>query len=95
MPKPGVSNNPLGTLPADAQQRREQVEEDLACLYRVLVDMDELSIRIDQAMRRSSAVHPVLIPAQERLGQVRERLARLHKTMGQQWQTGQSHRWEA
>ncbi len=36
MPKPGVSNNPLGTLPADAQQRRDQVEEDLACLYRVV-----------------------------------------------------------
>lgn len=94
MPKPGVSNNLQGDLPVDAKGRREPVEDALASLYRVLVDLDELSLRIDQAMRRASVVSPVLVPAQERLNQVRERLGRVHTSLGAYWSAGQAHRWE-
>lgn len=94
MPKPGVSNNLLGDLPVAAKERRDQVEDALASLYRVMADLDELSLRIDQAIRRASVVAPVLVPAQERLSQVRARLSALHSSLGKHWSTGQAHRWE-
>lgn len=94
MPKPGTSNNLLGDLPVGAKRRRDQVEDALASLYRVLVDLDELSLRIDQAIRRASVVSPVLVPAQERLCQVRERLAALQDDLGAYWSAGQAHRWD-
>ena len=94
MPKPGVSNNLLGDLPVAAKGRRDQVEDALASLYRVMADLDELSLRIDQAIRRASVVATVLIPAQERLSQVRERLSALHNSMGAYWSAGQARRWE-
>jgi hypothetical protein len=93
-PRPTGTNNPLGDLPADAKVRRDQIEDALAVLYRVLIDIDEMSLRIDQAIRRASIVSPVLVPAQERLLQVRARLAVLHTAMGAYWAAGQSRRWE-
>ncbi len=94
MPKQGVSNNVLGDLPVDAKARRDPIEDALASLYRAMADMDELSLRIDQAMRRAAVVSPVLMPAQERLHQVRERLASMRSELGAYWSAGQSRRWE-
>ena len=94
MPKHGVSNNLLGDLPAHAKDRRDVVEDALASLYRVMIDLEELSLRIDQAIRRASVVSPVLVPAQERLAQIQTRLSALHHSLGEYWSAGQSHRWE-
>ena len=94
MPKPGKTNNALGDLPVDAKRRRDQIEDAIASLYRVLVDIDELALRIDQAIRRAALVGPVLHPAQERLAQVRARIATLHTDLGVYWSQGQSRRWE-
>lgn len=91
---PKQSNNLLGDLPGHAKDRRNVIEDAIASLYRVLLDIDELTLRIDQAVRRASMVAPVLHPAQERLGQVRERIATLHASLGEYWAAGQAHRWE-
>jgi ABC-type transporter Mla subunit MlaD len=91
---PKQSNNLLGDLPADGKARRDPIEDAIASLYRCLMDIDELSLRIDQAVRRAAVVAPVLHPAQERLAQVRNRVAVLHATLGAYWSQGQSRRWE-
>ena len=93
-PHPPSSNNLLGDLPADAKVRRDQIEEALAVLNRVLMDIDEMTVRLDQAVRRASVVSPVLVPAQVRLAQVRARIAALHTSLGAYWSAGQSRRWE-
>jgi hypothetical protein len=94
MPKPGKSNNLLGDLPVAAKARRDGIEDALASLYRCLVDLDELALRIDQAARRAAVVAPVLHPAQERLQQIRQRIAAVHNSLGEYWSQGQAHRWE-
>lgn len=94
MPKPGKSNNVLGDLPVDAKARRDQIEDALAVLYRCLMDIDELTLRIDQAVRRAAIVGPVLRPAQERLAEIRGRVEKLRANLGAYWSAGQSHRWE-
>jgi len=94
MPKPGQSNNLLGDLPVRGKARRDQIEDALASLHRVLMDIDEMDLRIDQAVRRATIVSPVLVPAQERLEQMRKRITALHADLGKYWTTGQAHRWE-
>jgi len=94
MPKPGKTNNALGDLPVAAKERRDVIEDALASLWRVLLDLDELAVRLDQAVRRAAIVSPVLAPAQERLAQVRVRVAALHSDLGAYWSAGQAHRWE-
>ena len=91
---PKKSNNLLGDLPAAAKARRDVIEDAIASLYRVLLDIDELALRLDQAIRRAAVVAPVLHPAQERLAQVRGRVAGLHASLGAYWSAGQSRRWE-
>jgi len=58
------------------------------------MDIDEMDLRIDQAVRRATIVSPVLVPAQERLEQMRKRITALHADLGKYWTTGQAHRWE-
>jgi hypothetical protein len=91
---PKQSNNLLGDLSADGKARRDPIEDAIASLYRCLMDIDELALRLDQAVRRSSLVGPVLHPAQERLAQVRVRIATLHGSMSAYWASGQVRRWK-
>jgi len=94
MLKPGKTNNALGDLPAAAKRRRDQIEDALAVIHHALIDMDELDLRLDQAMRRASIVVPVLHPAQDRLAQMRKQMSALHTNLSAYWSQGQARRWE-
>ncbi len=94
MPRLGQSNNMQEDLPECAKARRDPIEDALAALWRMLVDIDELEVRMAQAIYRSATVHPVLSPAQERLAQMRTRLANMHTDLSAYWSAGQAHRWE-
>jgi hypothetical protein len=88
------TNNPLGDLPVDAKARRDQIEEAIAILLATSQDMAEISLRIEQAVRRAAIVSPVLVPALERVTGVRQRLTRLHADLAAYWHAGQARRWE-
>jgi len=88
------SNNPLGDLCEGAKARRDPVEDALANIYRAMLDMEEIAMRLEQASRTAAETKPVLQPAAERLSQVMQRLAILHHSLGKYWRDGQAHRWD-
>ena len=93
-PKPTGSNNLLGTLPNDAIERRDQIEEAIAVCLATSQDMAEIAIRIEQAIRRAAMVSPVLVPALERVTSARLRIERLRADLGTYWRAGHARRWE-
>ena len=56
--------------------------------------LEEVALRLDQAVCRAAQDTSVLQPAIDRLAQVRVRLAVLRSRLGQYWRDGQAHRWE-
>ena len=54
--------------------RRDHLETAMAALVGLLVTMDEVILRMEQAMRRSEVVADVLRPGVRRLHQAREDL---------------------
>lgn len=63
---------------------RRYAEEDLlACLLLMETDLDELTVRIRQAMRRTELVRPVLEPALERLAELRRTIEQSHDALRQ------------
>lgn len=94
MPPPGSTNNPQGDLPGDAKDRRDQIEEALAVLHIVLVDVDELHVRIEQAIHRTPLVLPVLAPALKRVGEIQAHVSTLRDGLASYWRMGQARRWE-
>lgn len=93
-PHPTGSNNLLGDLPAEAKERRDQIEEAIAVMLASSQDLAEVALRIEQAVRRASAVSPVLIPALERVSLIRARLTHLQQSLSAYWHAGHAHRWE-
>lgn len=93
-PRPPGSNNLLGGPTLEMQARRDQIEEAIAVCLATSQDMAEVSLRIEQAIRRASMVSPVLVPALERVRGVRLRMEQLHADLAQYWRAGQSRRWE-
>ena len=93
-PKPKGSNNLAGRPTLVHQAGRDQIEEAIAACLSTSQDMAEVSLRIEQAMRRASMVAPVLVPALERVHGVRVRIEKLHTDLAQYWRAGQSRRWE-
>lgn len=94
MPKKGQTNNVLGDLAQDAKSRRDQIEGALVGLHTLIVDIDEVSMRINQAISRTPLVSPVLEPAVKRAALIRAHLSTLHTELSEYWRTGQSRRWE-
>lgn len=93
-PRPPSSNNLAGGPSLEQQYRRDQIEEAIAICLATSQDMAEISIRIEQAIRRASMVSPVLIPALERVHSVCVRIEQLHADLAQYWQAGQARRWK-
>lgn len=83
----------VGKLKADRAEKRDQLEQAMAILCGLLVDADEISLRIQQATRRSSVVGDVLIPAQERMIELRSSLRQVQARLSDLWADGQSRRW--
>ncbi len=94
MPTPGNTNNPLGDLPEGAKRRRDQIEEALAMLHTLLIDLDELAVRIEQAIHRTPLVVPVLAPALKRVSEMQSHVSTLREGLASYWNAGQSRRWE-
>lgn len=94
MPPKGSTNNEQGGLRDAPRQRRDQIEEALIVLQSLMLDADELSVRIDQAMHRTVLVVPVLEPARGRAVQMREQLSGLRERLSAYWVAGQARRWE-
>ena len=84
---------PKGRLTLIAEERRDQVEEALAALGRSLRDIDEILLRMQQAIRRSSIVYDVLGPAVERLLALRASVRSAQSAIGLIWKSEQTRHW--
>jgi hypothetical protein len=76
-----------------AEKRRDQIEEEMAVLARSLRDIDEILLRMQQAIRRSSIVYDVLGPAVERLLALRSSLRSAQDVIGLIWKEEQTRHW--
>lgn len=83
-----------GRLKTKNSEKRDQVETAMFALKRAERDLDEVILRSQQAMRRTSLVADVLDPAIERLVQIRKRVRVAKRAMNEAWLTGQAERWE-
>lgn len=77
-----------------ATQCRDTVEAALFEVVSMLRDVDEVSLRVRQAMRRSQASVDVLAPAVDLLGEMRGRLIKTRETLAGEWDQGQRRRWK-
>jgi hypothetical protein len=70
------------------------VETALGALQRALIDLDEVILRNQQAMRRTGLVVDVLGPALERLTEIRGWAEIAKREMAAAWQENEKTRWE-
>jgi hypothetical protein len=73
---------------------RDRIEAAQAHLVGMLVNIDELILRNQQAMRRSGVVVEVLEPAVKRLERMRHELRLAQKELNAAWVEGQNRKWE-
>jgi hypothetical protein len=85
---------PKGRLTIVAEARRDQVEEALTALAKSLRDIDEILLRMQQAIRRSSIVYDVLGPAIERLLALRASVRSAQDAIALIWKEEQTRHWE-
>lgn len=83
-----------GRLKTKNSETRDQVETAMMALKSAERDLDEVILRSQQAVRRTSLVADVLDPAIERLMQIRKRVRVAKRAMNEAWLTGQAERWE-
>lgn len=82
-----------GRLTIEAGQQRDRIETMLFLLRAALRDLDEVSIRSQQAIKRTPLVTDVLAPGLERLTTIQEYIRRAHELAADQWHDGNNHRW--
>ena len=83
-----------GMLNNQGTERRDHIEDVLASLYRILADLDEVSLRINQANRRTPMVQDVLYPAAERMAEIKERIQSAKAILAEYWSAEQQRRWK-
>ena len=83
-----------GRLKTKNSEKRDQVETAMMVLKSAERDLDEVILRSQQAMRRTSLVADVLNPAIERLVQIRKRVRVAKAAMNEAWLAGQAEKWE-
>ena len=86
---------PKGDLPKEIKDLQEQMETVLALLYRCVDDVDEITLRVRQANKRTCLVHDVLYPGIDRLTVLHDRLQHVHTHLGKYWSAMQARRWGA
>ena len=82
-----------GKLAKGLTARRDHVETAQAALMGLLVDVDEVILRNQQAMRRTGLVADVLEPAVKRLAEIRDDIRLAQRELGEAWSEAQSRRW--
>lgn len=83
-----------GRLKTKDAEKRDQVETAMFALKRAERDLDEVILRSQQAVRRTNLVADVLIPAIERLVQIRKRVRVAKAAMNEAWLAGQEDLWK-
>ena len=71
-------------------EERDHLETALAEIQSIMVDMDELSLRTQQALNRTDLVRDTLEPAVQRLQHLRESLCLVRQEVRCAWLVGQS-----
>ena len=82
-----------GRISFDGHFERDRLEEAQVILAEVSMDLDEISLRIRQAIRRTSMVHGVLEPAYRHLELARADIAKVQVDLGEAWRERQKKRW--
>lgn len=83
-----------GRISANGGQERDHIEAAQATLAGLLIVVDEVGLRCQQAMRRSPLVDDVLLPAVDRLAEMHASLRLAQREIGAAWTEGQSRRWK-
>jgi hypothetical protein len=83
-----------GRLKTKNAEKRDQVETAMFMLIHAERDLDEVILRSQQAVRRTSLVADVLNPAIERLLQIRGRVRVAKGSLNEAWLAGQEDLWE-
>lgn len=83
-----------GRYPGGRTGGRNQVEDYQAMMLAISMDLDEIRLRINQAMKRSSAVADVLGPAVERLDGISEQVAMMQDGMFVIWHERNAVQWQ-
>lgn len=83
-----------GRISDDRKTERDHLEEAQVLLLTISIDLDEVSLRIRQAIRRTRIVEDVLNPAVERLDQVHDDLQRMQRDLRSSWEEGQRKKWK-
>lgn len=76
------------------QQERDYLEIAQAELIGLERDLDEVAIRMRQAVRRTAMVSDVLEPGIERLNEIRHSLQLVHEKVNLAWSQGQEKDWK-
>lgn len=82
-----------GRLTIKRGEQRDRVETAMFALRNAIRDLDEIILRNQQAMRRSTHVHAVLDPALDRLVTVRQAVMAARRELNEYWVEQQKRRW--
>jgi len=75
------------------KRHQDRLDEAQSILAAICVDLDELILRMSQAIRRTSLFKDVLDPAVERLDLVRGEISRAQGNLNISWEEGQRKKW--
>lgn len=84
----------VGRYPGSRSGGRNQVEDYQAMLMTMLMDMDEIKLRVSQVMKRSSSVADVLEPVIARLENMTEQVETMQGGMCVIWQERNAVQWQ-
>jgi hypothetical protein len=82
-----------GRIRNDCRAERDALEEAQSILLAAALDLDEVALRVEQAVRRTRIVEPVLRPALERLARIRSELKSARDALSEVWTEGQRKKW--
>ena len=83
-----------GRLTDQARRMRDELETAQAILLGVSVDLDEVALRIRQAMRRTPLVGDVLGPALRRVERIHAGLRQAQCELSKNWNDEQARKWK-
>lgn len=82
-----------GRLERECSRRRDHIETAQAVLLRLMIDVDEVIVRNQQAISGKGSVDNILAPAIERLVEMSDDLHLARDELIQVWTDGQAVRW--
>ena len=72
---------------------RDRLETAQTLLFEASLDLDEVALRIRQAIRRSNLVRDVLQPAAECLEEIHQDMRLAQREVKEAWEEGQERKW--